>query len=62
LKDNPKEILKLKKYCKKNNKLFFRIIVKIINLNYHIDESDFKGLKLEYYLLNNKKIIVGYAT
>ncbi|EMS1065557.1 hypothetical protein WKS79_004233 [Providencia stuartii] len=62
LKDNPKEILKLKRYCKKNNKLFFRIIAKIINLNYHIDESDFKGLKLEYYLLNNKKIIVGYAT
>lgn len=62
LNDNPKEILELKKHCKKNNQLFFRIIVKIINLNFHIDESDFKGLNLEYYLLNNKKITVGYAT
>ena len=61
IKDNEKEILKLKKYCAKNNKLFFKIIVKIMSLNFHINESSFRGLNLEYYLLNSKKITVGYV-
>ncbi|QPB80500.1 hypothetical protein EHE21_14410 [Proteus sp. GOKU] len=46
----PAEVLDLKKYCGKNNKLFLKIISKIINRNFYIRSGDFKGLNLGYYL------------
>ncbi|MER5139711.1 hypothetical protein KDV74_21955, partial [Providencia stuartii] len=50
LREKPIEILAFKKYCGKNNKLFLKIISKIINSHFYVRASDFKGMNLGYYI------------